>query len=72
MSTGSPESGEALRRASGDDAGDETPDAARAGSIGMTTIVVIVVVAAVAGAIGFLAKSMFGMDALEETWAGLR
>ncbi len=25
-----------------------------------------------AGAIGFLPKSMFGMDALEETWAGLR
>ncbi len=25
-----------------------------------------------AGAIGFLPKSMFGMDALEETWASLR
>ena len=25
-----------------------------------------------AGAIGFLPKSMFSMDALEETWAGLR
>jgi len=24
-----------------------------------------------AGAIGFLPKSMFGMDELEETWAGL-
>ena len=25
-----------------------------------------------AGAIGFLPKSLFGMDALEETWAGRR